>query len=154
MRKMPKCKWIVINDVVLVRIPVKDLRAVYPQIWRLRLKGRTWVLRTVKWSLCDHRVPGHISQPVYFFLTTFIEIRVDIRNFMQLHTHIAFQFYLTALLPEGTTGQGSDGLLSWCTVKEQWALCWLVHRSSLGRMVQLTQKRKKEQYRKVSQDSI
>ena len=60
--------------------------------------------------MCDHRVPGYISQPVFFFFffTTFIEVRVGIKNTMQLLIHIASQLYLTALLPEGTLGRGSD----------------------------------------------
>lgn len=57
--------------------------------------------------MCDHRVPGYISQPVFLFVcffTTFIEVREGIKSTMQLCIHFASQLYLTALLPEGTLG--------------------------------------------------
>lgn len=40
---------------------------------------------------------------------------------MQLHTHIASKFYLTALIPEGTARCRGDGhFLSWCAVQGEW----------------------------------
>ena len=56
-------------------------------------------------------LPRHL---IYLSFTTFKEIRVDFKNFVQLHTHIASHVYLIALLPEATI-EGSDRhLLFWC----------------------------------------
>lgn len=77
-----------------------DLRAVYATDMEdeVNRERNTSFVNRVEWSLGN--MCGSYSYLIALFLITFIEVRGDSKNIIQLHIHTASHFYLTALLPE------------------------------------------------------